>query len=116
MRLSPQWLWSSAIRVVDVAAQQMVRRLVIKFDVVERVGQDLDRPNQSGLQIPNEEQLNGSQNYPSNPDKQPAHSDLMDKPEALSHGLIIPKKVGLKYSGSGDNAQIESNTTLRRRL
>jgi hypothetical protein len=37
-------------------------------------------------------------------------------PSALSHGLIIPKNVGLKYNGNGDNAQIESNTALRRRL
>jgi hypothetical protein len=37
--------------VLDVAAQQMVRRLVIEFDVVERVSQNFDRPDQSGLQV-----------------------------------------------------------------
>src|SRR6516225_6928484 len=41
---------------------------------------------------------------------------LWTNSHALSHGLIIPKNVGLKYRGSGDNAQIESNTVLRRRL
>jgi glutamate-1-semialdehyde 2,1-aminomutase len=47
-------------RVLHIAAQQIVRRLVIKFDVVERVSEDFERPNQSGLQVPDKEQLNGS--------------------------------------------------------
>jgi hypothetical protein len=45
--------------VVEIPAHQMVRRLVIKFDVVEWVGQDFGCPNQSGLQVPDKEQLDG---------------------------------------------------------
>src|SRR5215472_565362 len=65
--------------VVDFATHQTVRGLVIHFDVVERVGQDLDCPNHSGLQVPDEEQLDGPQNHPGGSDKQPAHSELMEK-------------------------------------
>src|SRR5262249_47882057 len=47
-------------RIDQLAAQQVQRRLVVEFEVVERIGEDLDRPHQTGFHVLDEEQLDYS--------------------------------------------------------
>src|SRR5262249_17792727 len=51
-------------RVDQLAAQKRQRRLVIKFEVVEGVGDDLGHPDQAGLDVANEKELHGAKQKP----------------------------------------------------
>ena len=47
------------IRINQFAAQKGKRRLVVKLDVVKRIGENFGRPYQTGLDIFDQEQLHG---------------------------------------------------------
>ena len=49
------------LRVDQLAAQQVERRLVVELDVVERIGQDFRQPHQAGLHVLDEEQVDGAE-------------------------------------------------------
>ena len=51
------------MRIDQFAAQQRERRLVVKLDVVERVGQNFRGPHQPGLHVLDEEQLDGAEQH-----------------------------------------------------
>jgi len=59
------------VRIDQFAAQQGKRRLVIKFDVVKRIGENLARPHQAGLHVLDEEQLHRAENETAGADHEP---------------------------------------------
>ena len=64
-------------RVDQFAAQQVERRLVVELDIVERVGEDLGHPHQSGLHVLDEEQVHGAEQQTADADSQPDQADVV---------------------------------------
>src|SRR3954451_1090702 len=63
-------------RIDQLPAHQVKRRLVVELDIVERVGEDLGRPYQAGLDVLDEEQLDGAEQQPAQTDHEPDQSDV----------------------------------------
>src|ERR1700679_472862 len=61
------------------AAQQSKRRLVIKFDVVKRIGENLARPHQAGLHVLYEKQLYGAEDKTPRADHEPDQCNVVDE-------------------------------------
>ena len=55
-------------RIDQLSAQQIPRRTVVKLDVVKRVRNDLGQPDQPGLHVLDEEQVNGAEQQPAEAD------------------------------------------------
>src|SRR6185437_2248024 len=58
-------------RIDQFATEQRERRLVVEFEVVEGVGQDLRHPDEAGLDIADEEEMHGAEQKPADADRQP---------------------------------------------
>src|SRR5579872_7153029 len=61
------------------AAQQSERRLPVKCDVVERIGQDLEDPYQPGRHATGSEQLDHAKQPAADADHKPERSDMADE-------------------------------------
>ena len=105
-------------RIDQLAAQQRQRRLVIKFNVVERVGQDLGDPYQARLHVLDDEQLlRIRKSTPITPSPNQILPRLPREAGPVAVGRDEAEQGGLgSRSRAGNNAQIAISTTLRRRL
>jgi len=63
-------------RVDQLALHQGNRRLVVELEIAERVGQNLGHPDQTGLDVADEEQVNRPEQQSADPDRQPDLGDL----------------------------------------
>src|ERR1700733_3051292 len=63
-------------RIDQFALQQRQRRLVVQFEIAEGVGEDLGHPDQAGLDIADEEQMDGAKQQPADADREPDLGDL----------------------------------------
>ena len=64
------------VRIDQLAAQQIERRLVVELDVVERVGEDLGHPHEAGLHVLDEEQLHGAEQQAADADASQSCADV----------------------------------------
>ena len=87
-----------------LAAQKLERRLVVELDVVERVGEDLRRPDQPGLHVLQEEQLHGAE-------QQAAEAD--DEPD-LRHVADVFAGIGMRLEDA-EQRRIEIERQRRQR-
>ncbi len=60
----------------QLAAQQRQRRAPVEQEVVEGVGEDLGHPDQPGLDIVDEEEMDGAEQQAADADHQPDLGDL----------------------------------------
>ena len=65
--------------VVHLTFDQTTRCFVVDLNVVKRVGDDLARPDQTGLKAHNEKQLYRSEHYRPDTGKQPQHRGRMQQ-------------------------------------
>jgi hypothetical protein len=64
-------------RIDQLSAQQMQRSAVVEPDVVKRVRDDLRQPDQSGLRIPDEYEMDGPEQQAAQPHHQPDLRDVI---------------------------------------
>ena len=100
-------------RVDQLAAQQVQRRSVVEHDVVERIGDDLGDPYQSGLHI----LMKNSCTVRNSSAPKPTTSQIMPTcAHELSRGARdagnSPNRVGSNHSTPGDSAQIDQQHDL----
>src|SRR4051812_29286111 len=63
-------------RVDQFALYQGERGLVVELEVAERVGDYLGHPDEAGLDVADEEQMDGAEQQPADADRQPDLGDL----------------------------------------
>src|SRR5215468_2339846 len=94
------------IRIDQFATQKRKGRLVVQLDVVKRIGEDFGRPYQTGLDVLDQEQLHGPEQYAGNAEHEPDHRNMADK-AGLVRGRHEQAEISrIEISGSGDSAQI----------
>ena len=106
-------------RVAQVPLQKLDRGLVVKFNVMERVGSGSSSPaDQSGLHVLDHERLRIVRNS-SPPKPTVSHKYPTCRANSIAEeveGWNNPNNVGCHTRISGDSAQIAIRTTLRRKL
>src|SRR5580658_6716973 len=75
--------------VLLVAAEQLEGRPIVELDVMERVGEDLGRPDEAGLHVLDEEELDGAEHQPGATEKEPYQADT---PEELRGRRARPEE------------------------
>ncbi|MFC3712577.1 aminotransferase class III-fold pyridoxal phosphate-dependent enzyme [Sphingoaurantiacus capsulatus] len=68
-------------RVKPLAAEQPQRGAVVEADIVERIADDLGRPDEAGLHVADEEQLHGAADETAETERQPQPADVARKLE-----------------------------------
>src|SRR3954451_5080085 len=71
----------------QLALQQIQRRLVIKLQVIEGVGDDLCHPDEASLDVADEEQMDGTEQETTDPDREPDLCNLTGEISKGSPGL-----------------------------
>src|SRR5882724_8997305 len=84
LRLCPPYSCShSAVlllrEIEQLAAHEIYGRLVVLLDVVERVGDDLDRPDETSLYVLEKEQMHGAEDQPTEPNREPDQRGVVRK-------------------------------------
>src|SRR5580658_3413209 len=75
--------------VLLVAAEQLEGRPIVELDVMERVGEDLGRPDEAGLHVLDEEELDGTEHEPGAAEKEPYEADT---PEEFRSRRVRPEE------------------------
>src|SRR5712672_4448070 len=55
----------------QLTLQQIQRRLVIELQVIERIGNNLCHPDETGLDVADKEQMDGAEQETADPDREP---------------------------------------------
>lgn len=76
----------------EFAAKQVARRAVIQLYVVERVGNDLRRPDQPGLNIPDLEEMHRSEQQTADTEREPQITNVPHEPTQCSMWLDSVQK------------------------
>ena len=84
------------MRIDQLAAQQIKRRLVVELDVVERVGEDLGHPHQAGLHVLDEEQVHGAEQQAADADASQIIATWRTNSVVVVCGSNMPNSVGSK--------------------
>src|SRR5207245_7065486 len=58
-------------RIDQLAPHQSQRRLAVQLEVAEGIGEDLGHPDQTGLDVADEEQVDGAEQQTADADRQP---------------------------------------------
>ena len=116
--LQARWARLDVAHGVDqLAAHQVERRLPVGLHVVERVGEDLGQPHESGLHVLQKEQVHGAEQQRTDADDEPDLADVAHEFRARRWAAQTGRRTSdPATAAAGDNAQTACRITLRRRL